>query len=171
MSYQPLVAVPEPTILLKILQEQKETNEKITNLEKFAATAATAYRGTAQKIPNSVATVITINTALYDPNKLFNLVEGAYIAPEKGLYQVTGTVALTTVAEAEIWPDIRKNGADALRGTRLHKQIGVINVMVSGLMPCEAGEKIQLQVVQISGAEVELEILPVENRLSVVRVA
>ena len=166
----PRFTYPEPTI--QELIERIEILEGRLGLE----TAAVGFRETEQGIPNAVQTQIKLNAVSPDPSKRIDLVNGWYLVPEDGFYDVSGNLLLTAPAgEYNVFANIFVNKLQVLGGTFLDVKWkateGLVSAVVSGIIFCKKGDHIELSVYQTSGAERKTAVGgSIWNRLSVTRV-
>src|ERR1700748_2898410 len=131
---------------------------------------ATAYRSTAQKIPNAVQTRVKLNKIIKDSGGNLNVSEGWYTVPSEGYYQVSGQVQFEA-AKGFCVAIISVNGTKTLNGSALIPATAVGNASSgTGVIFCKAGDKIELIAYHESGVEEELKIDESTNRLSVTRV-
>lgn len=137
---------------------------------------AIARRKAIQKIPSGAFTLVAMDEVINDPGSNMN-VGGYYVVPSTGYYQVFGNVLIKLGATAEflLTNQISVSGVPVQSGIYGAKPIVAqefAGVNASGIMFCKAGERIEYQVFQNSGAEIELfTTLPQYNRLSVSRIA
>lgn len=137
--------------------------------------AAIAYRTAIQGIPSGVFTRVALDTASYDPGKLFDLATGSYIVPADGLYQVNGNALLKipvpAAGEYNTVAKIYVNGVPRVAGPFMEK-IGkeFIGYVVSGLVRCKKRDKIELMIYQASGVEHKTLSSGEYNQMSVFRV-
>jgi hypothetical protein len=140
------------------------------------ATAAIAYRKFALTIPTGATTKIPLDTAVRDPAKCFDLVNGYYVVPREGLYLVAGNVYIATPGATTAYTAgaaVAVNGTAAVQGEYLPTAYypGAVALPVAGMIFCKAGDHIELTAVQNSGAARPVEgATPSFNMLGVVQV-
>lgn len=166
----PLRIEPDP-----LLAEIEALTTRVQLLESFGASAGRAYRNAAQSCPTSVWTRIKLDKVAAGPSPgRFDLTTGVYVVPSTGIYLSTGCIALSTgaaeegMAIAALWV----NEGERLRGERVAGKPGdsVTNRVFAGLSSEVAGAKMELRAFHTFPTERPLELSPVENFLSVVRV-
>lgn len=149
----PRYTYPEPTI--QELIERIEVLEGKLGLE----TAAVGFREAEQGIPSGVQTKIKLDKAVTDPGKHLDLVNGHYVVPEEGFYEIDGNLLLTAPAGEYITAiAIFINGAKAIGGTFLGVKWapapeGVVTGVVSGIIFLKKNDHVELFVYQTSGVE------------------
>jgi hypothetical protein len=176
--------------LATLEKEVKELKEQVSalNSEPVAGlkTVAMAYRKEAFSIPSGAVTKVPVDTVINDPEGLFNLVEGVYVAPSTGYYNVQGEVLInTSLALPGFGEDIQVvrglaqidvGGAAKIRGSDFSEASGILGAVCGGIVHVAAGSKIELATFQLCETKAEARGLlvangEVTNRLSVVRVA
>ena len=123
---------------------------------------ATAYQNTtAQSIPTGTSTVLTFDTAAFDPSGLWN---GAskFTAPVPGFYLLHAQVQFSTPGAGAVALQARKNGSVLAMphsmGT-LFAGVGNATIPLAGLVQLNASDFIEYMAFQSSGANQNTSLL------------
>lgn len=107
-----------------------------------------AGRSSAQSFTTATSTQMAFDTIEYNPDGAFNNSTGTYVVPVSGLYSTFSTVAFNTGATAATSAVLKKNG------TGYFQSGGSINPVLSGIIPCNAGDSLGMFFTQNTGGSV-----------------
>jgi hypothetical protein len=110
-----------------------------------ATSAARAWRNGAFSITAGTWTKIPVDTVPFDPGNHFGVSPSSYVCPVAGYYEVSGMVQVQPLAAAtRVLAAIYKNGGNIAQGESDAVAGGFPAVVVSDIINCVAGDKLEL---------------------------
>lgn len=166
---------PQPVNKDAALVEKLAELDRRLNIQENASLQAAGimYRGNGQNVTSGWSP-IKVDTILSGSPDVCDVANSCYTVPYTGVYIVSGVIAVNFSSGGFLFiaSILNTAGGELLRGGRqaVAAAPSPYNAVVSGLIPCTAGDKLQLWCWNGSGVEASLEIGNVENRLSACRV-
>ena len=118
--------------------------------------SAFLYANTTQSVASGTSTLMTLNTAPFDPYGAFNATTHAWVVPVTGWYDITGQVNFTGASGGNraAWVATDLVGLGQLTATEAWAQAGTGNVSPScgSILQLTAGQSLALVGFQSSGS-------------------